>query len=33
VQKWSDTDENEMKQFIGLVIWMGLVDMPSIDCY
>jgi len=31
--KWVDTDAVEMRHFIGLVLWMGLVKMPSIDCY
>ena len=31
--QWSNVDESEMKQFVGLLIWMGLVSMPSIDCY
>ena len=31
--QWSDTDGNETKQFIGLITWMGIVNMPSIECY
>jgi Transposase IS4 len=30
---WVETDAPEMKKFIGLLIWMGLVNMPSMSCY
>jgi len=30
---WSDTNPTEMRQFCGLLLWMGLVRMPTIDCY
>jgi len=33
ILKWVDTDAVEMRHFIGLVLWMGLVKMPSMDCY
>lgn len=31
--KWSPTTESEMKKFLGLHIWMGLVRMGSIPSY
>jgi hypothetical protein len=30
---WQDTDVNEMKKFIGILIWMGLVKLPTIANY
>jgi hypothetical protein len=34
LQGWGvDTDKDEMKVFIGILIWMDLVRMPSIDSY
>ena len=30
---WQDTDVNEMRKFIGIVLWMGLVNLPSIANY
>lgn len=31
--KWSATDHIEMKRFIALLLWMGLVKMPTIHSY
>lgn len=31
--KWVPTNYNELKKFIGLLLWMGLVQMPSIESY
>jgi len=31
--KWVPTNYNEIKKFIGLLLWMGLVQMPSIESY
>lgn len=31
--KWVPTNENEIQQFFGLIIWMGLVQMPAIKDY
>ena len=30
---WTETNPAEMPQFCGLLLWMSLVRMPSIDCY
>lgn len=30
---WTPTNIDEMKIFFGLLMWMGLVKMPSISCY
>ena len=30
---WKETNSEEMEAFIGLLLWMGLVKMPSIKCY
>jgi len=30
---WADTNPEEMKCFLGLLLWMGLVHMPTIDSY
>lgn len=32
-QNWTDTNVNEMYAFIGLMMWMGLVSMPTIASY
>lgn len=33
MQDWVDTNPIEMSQFCALMIWMGMVRMPSIECY
>lgn len=33
INKWIDIDENEHNVFLGVIIWMGLVKMPSISHY
>lgn len=33
INKWKLTDCEEIKKFLGLIIWMGLVKPPSIDKY
>jgi len=33
IGQWRDTNVDEMRQFIGLVIWMGLVSLPCIENY
>lgn len=31
--KWVPTNNNEIQKFFGLIIWMGLVQMPAIENY
>ena len=33
ISQWTDTNLSEMKKFFGILIWMGLVKQPSIECY
>jgi len=33
LNKWYDTNESEMKCFLGLLMWTGLVSLPSYDLY
>ncbi|KAF0687698.1 piggyBac transposable element-derived protein 4-like, partial [Aphis craccivora] len=33
INKWFDTDETEIKQLFGLLIWTGLVSLPSYELY
>ena len=33
VNRWTGINVQEMKQFLGLLCWMGLVRMSSIDSY
>ncbi|KAL4152941.1 hypothetical protein QTP88_000774 [Uroleucon formosanum] len=33
INKWFDTDVAEMKQLFGLLIWTGLVGLPSYELY
>ena len=33
LNSWSDTDNVEMTRFLGLLCYMGIVKMPSIDSY
>ena len=28
---WKDTNVDEMKRFIGILLWMGLMKLPSIS--
>ena len=30
---WRDTDKDEIKVFLGILLWMGLVCMSTIECY
>lgn len=31
--KWSPTNVNEIEKFMGLLLWCGLVQMPSLESY
>ncbi|XP_044744320.1 piggyBac transposable element-derived protein 4-like [Coccinella septempunctata] len=31
--RWKDVDKNEMKRFLGVVLFMGIVNLPKIECY
>jgi hypothetical protein len=33
LDQWFDTDPNEIRRFFGLIIWMGIVRIPSIKSY
>lgn len=33
IHRWQDTDIPEMKKFIGILLWMGLCQYPSIESY
>ncbi|KAJ8930105.1 hypothetical protein NQ314_017133 [Rhamnusium bicolor] len=33
IQEWKDTTQDEMEKFIGCIMWMGLVALPSINAY
>lgn len=33
IRSWKDTNIEEMKLFIGLLFWIGLVQMPKLNCY
>jgi hypothetical protein len=33
IHDWQDTTAVEMKKFIGIILWMGLVQSPSIESY
>jgi len=33
IANWIDSDKYEIRLFLGLVIWMGLVGMPTLDAY
>ena len=33
IGNWVDTDKSEIRTFLGLLIWMGLVRMPTLDAY
>ena len=30
---WTDTDKDEMTVFLGLLLWMRMVRMPTLECY
>lgn len=31
--KWTPTNKNEIKRLFGLIIWMGMVNLPSLRLY
>lgn len=33
IHNWQDTNVEELQRFIGLLLWMGLVQYPSIESY
>jgi len=33
LKKWTPIDRTEMRNFLGLIVWMGLVNMPSLKDY
>ncbi|XP_047351974.1 piggyBac transposable element-derived protein 4-like [Vespa velutina] len=33
LDRWIETNPNEIKRFFGLIIWMGLVRLPKIHLY
>lgn len=33
LNKWKDTDKNEMEKFIGILMWMGLFTLPNLQAY
>jgi len=33
IKKWYPVDRTEMNNFLGIVMWMGLVQMPSLSDY
>lgn len=33
INKWTDIDKDELDVFVGIVMWVGLVKMPSISQY
>jgi len=33
LKKWTPIDRTEMRNFLGLILWMGLVNMPSLRNY
>lgn len=33
INSWYNTTVEEMKLFLGLLFWMGLVQLPSIELY
>ena len=33
IKPWSDTDPLEMRKFIGMLLWMGLLPLPKIRDY
>lgn len=33
IQKWMDTNSEEIERFFGIIMWMGLCQLPSIQAY
>ena len=33
IDRWVHTNKEEIKRFLGLIIWMGLVKLPSLNLY
>lgn len=33
MNRWKETNKDEMKKFLGVLLFMGLVDFPTIECY
>lgn len=33
LQAWTETNKDEIKKFFGLIIWMGIVKLPTISLY
>jgi hypothetical protein len=33
IQSWKDTDQAEMERFLGCILWMGILSLPSISSY
>ena len=33
LKKWKDTDKTEIKKFLAIVLYMGVVKLPSIQSY
>lgn len=33
IQKWVDTNLEEIERFLGIIMWMGLYQLPSIQAY
>jgi hypothetical protein len=33
LKKWTPIDRTEMRNFLGLIVWMGLVNMPNLRDY
>ena len=33
LKKWSSTNSEEIKQFLGMILWMGLVRLGSLENY
>ena len=33
IGNWVDTDKSEIRTFLGLLIWKGLVRMPTLDAW
>ncbi|KAJ8932017.1 hypothetical protein NQ314_015025 [Rhamnusium bicolor] len=31
--RWKNTDMDEMKKFLGVILFMGIVNFPKIECY
>lgn len=33
IKDWKDTNQEEMENFLGIIMWMGIVTQPSISAY